>query len=250
MSRHLVLAVVVAVLAGVLGACRSHAGLGAVGDAARHAAGDSATGTVAVPVYEEPRHRPVYQNRYVRVLDVRVPVGDTTGYHVHPDRNVGVVIAGARTWSQSPGEPASPPAPADSVGTVFENWKRPLPYTHRVGNADTVAFHYVVGDLLAPAAIDAPPLPETSAMRLVAEGPLARVYRVVLAPGARAEVHTHAAPGLTVQVSAEAPEDEGGPPAAHGGSGAGAWRWRDAGYRHALRNASAAPVTVVEIDWR
>jgi len=246
MYRHLVLAV----LAGVLAACRSHTGAGAAGDAARRAAGDVATSIVAVPVYREPRHRPLYQNRYVRVLDVRVPVGDTTGYHVHADRNVGVVIAGARTWSQALGDTASPPGPADSVGAVFENWKRPLPYTHRVGNADTVAFHYVVGELLAPSAIDGAPLPETPATRLITEGPLARVYRVVLAPGASAEVHTHAAPGLMVQVTAGASEDDGGAPAAQGGSGAGAWRWRDAGYRHGLRNTGAAPVTLVEIDWR
>ena len=246
MFRHLVLAG----LAGVLGACRSHAGPGTTEDAARRAAGDAAARIVAVPVYEEPRHRPVYQNRYVRVLDVRVPAGDTTGYHVHADRNVGVVISGARTWAQPPrGSPSAAGLP-DSVGAVFENWKQPLPYTHRVGNADTVAFHYVVGDFLAPSGVDAPPLPETSATRLVSEGVLARVYRVVLAPGASAGVHSHAAPGLTVQVTAAAPEDAGGSPAAHGGSGPGAWHWRDAGYRHSLRNAGAASVTLVEIDWR
>lgn len=32
----------------------------------------------AVPVYEEPRHRLVFQNRYARVLDVVIPPGDTT----------------------------------------------------------------------------------------------------------------------------------------------------------------------------
>jgi len=202
-----------------------------------------------VPVYQEPRHRPVYQNHHVRVLDVRVPAGDTTAYHVHAHRYAGVVISGARVWSQAPGGAPSPAGLPDTAGAVFENWKQSFPYTHRVGNADTVALHYVVGELLAPSGIDAP-LQETPTTRLAAEGPLARVYRVVLAPGASTEVHTHAAPGLTVQATLGASEDLGGSPAASGGSGAGAWRWRNAGYRHTLRNAGAAPLTLVEIDWR
>jgi len=36
-----------------------------------------------VPVREEPRHKPVIVNEYFRVLDVNIPPGDTTLYHVH-----------------------------------------------------------------------------------------------------------------------------------------------------------------------
>src|SRR5215212_1589089 len=165
MRRYLVLPALVA----LLGACRAHAGARAAATAAGEAAGDLATRAVAVPVYQEPRHRPVYQNHYVRVLDVRVPAGDTTAYHVHAHRYAGVVISGARVWSQAPGDAPSPAGLPDTAGAVFENWKQSVPNTHRVGNADTVALHYVVGELLAPSGIDAP-LPETPTMQLAAEG--------------------------------------------------------------------------------
>jgi len=36
-----------------------------------------------VPVREEPRHKPVIVNEYFRVLDVNIPPGDTTLYHLH-----------------------------------------------------------------------------------------------------------------------------------------------------------------------
>ena len=46
----------------------------------------------AVPVYQEPMHRLVYHNPMVRVLDVRIPAGDTTAYHVHAAPMVGIVV--------------------------------------------------------------------------------------------------------------------------------------------------------------
>src|SRR3954463_13842985 len=36
-----------------------------------------------VPVVEEPMHKPVFENEYVRVIDVQVPPGATTLYHIH-----------------------------------------------------------------------------------------------------------------------------------------------------------------------
>ena len=60
----------------------------------------------AVQVYQEARHHPVFENSLVRMLDVRVPGGDTTDYHVHANRHIAVVIAGARTWDQKMGQAA------------------------------------------------------------------------------------------------------------------------------------------------
>jgi hypothetical protein len=36
-----------------------------------------------VPVHEEPRHHLVFQNKEIRILNVLVPPGDTTQYHIH-----------------------------------------------------------------------------------------------------------------------------------------------------------------------
>ena len=204
----------------------------------------------AVPVYEEPRHRPVFRNRFVRVLDVVIPAGDTTGYHTHAAPIAGAVIQDARNWSQIQGALPGEVRPVRAAGDVIENWDAGLPYTHRVGNVDSVPIHYVVGEWLASPGIEAPPLPETSSRHLVREGTVARVYRTLLAPGESTESHTHAAPGLTIQVTAGPVEDAGGVAATSGGQGSGAWRWRDPGYVHVLRNRGERPALVMEIDWR
>src|SRR5262249_52975290 len=93
-----------------------------------------------VPVFKEPKHHVVYENKLVRILDVRVPPGDSTLFHVHAERYIGVVITGARGWDQQFGK-----ARTDSrsvSGSLLDNTALALPYTHRVGNVDTVAFHY------------------------------------------------------------------------------------------------------------
>ena len=213
---------------------------------------ERSTAVDVVPVFREPRHHLVFRNALVRVLDVRVPSGDTTLYHVHANRHIGVVISGARTWDQTEGQPASSvDTLADPVGSVFDNASEPLPYTHRVGNADTVTFRYIVGQLLSSSGVDAPALPASSGLRLDRETAASRVYRVTLAPGQSTEVHRHLQPGLTVQVGPGALRLEGtAPEAASPQTGAGAWWWRGAGTQHVLRNVGAQPVEVVEIDWR
>lgn len=213
---------------------------------------DHATAVDVVPVFQEPRHHQLFQNALVRVLDVRVASGDTTLYHVHATRHIAVVISSARTWEQMIGQPASAvDTLAAPVGSILDNASAPLPYTHRVGNADTVSFRYVVGQVLSSSGVDAPALPASSSLRLDRETAYARVYRATLAPGQSTEVHRHLQPGLTVQVGAGTLRLEGTAPTATSPSaGPGAWWWRGAGTRHALRNVGAQPVEIVEIDWR
>lgn len=202
----------------------------------------------AVPVYREQRHHLVYENALVRVLDVRVPAGDTTGWHVHSDWMFGVVIAGARSWDQRPGRDPTV-WPADTVGMVFDNGGS-FPYTHRVGNIDTVSFRYIVGVVRRRTGITSPPLRDVEHLALERDTAGVRVYRVRLAPGETTTSHRHAAPGLTIQVGAGDVRAEGTPPLHVGrSSGAGAWSWRGAGHTHLLRNAGNTPVELVEIDW-
>ena len=203
-----------------------------------------------VPVYQEPRHRLVFQNAVVRVLDVSVPPGDTTGYHVHANRTIGVAVQAARTWAQTLGAAPDPVKLPTPVPQLMDNWDQALPYTHRVGNADTVPFHYVIGEWLASPGIATQPLPDDATRRLVKAGAIARIYQVTLLPGAATEPHTHPAPGLTVVGTTGILVEEGSSPAASGGTGAGRWIWRNAGHRHVLRNAGDTAITLFEIDWR
>jgi quercetin dioxygenase-like cupin family protein len=225
-----------------------HLAVIACGHAPRQPAPNVAAGKV-VPVYQEPRHRPVFQSPLVRVLDVRLPPGDTTLYHVHAARMVGIAVQGARIWTQLPGAAPSPVDTPEAIPYVFDNWSQSLPYTHRVANVDTLPLHYVVAEWLARSGPEAPALPDGPSRRLLKEGPTARVYEIVLTPGAATDAHTHAAPGLTVLGTAGGLSEDGSPQA-KGGTGAGSWSWRKAPYRHVLRNDGPTRLVIYEIDWR
>jgi quercetin dioxygenase-like cupin family protein len=207
------------------------------------------TAANAVPVHREPRHHVVYENALARIIDVRVPAGDTTEWHVHADRMLTVVIAGARTWNQAAGHEPTAAGPGNAVGSVGDNYGS-LPLTHRVGNVDTVAFHYVAGVVKRRTGITAPALGGVAHLALERDTAGARVYRVTLAPGEATTSHRHASPGLTVQVGPGHVRAEGmKPQRSSTASGAGAWWWRAAGQTHLLRNLGDAPVQLVEIDW-
>jgi hypothetical protein len=132
---------------------------------------------------------------------------------------------------------------------VFDNggW---IPYTHRVGNVDTVAFQYVVGVVRRRTGFAAPALHDVSHLVLERDSAGARFYRATLAPGEATTSHRHAAPGLTIQIGAGSVRTEGTKPRRSGAAfGAGAWTWRAAGQTHLLRNVGTVSVQLVEIDW-
>lgn len=203
-----------------------------------------------VPVYLEPDHHLVFQNGVARVLDIRVPSGHVSEYHVHANPLVSVTVQDARSWSQKLGEKRGAVTPRGEVPAVGDNWDQPLPYTHRVGNVDTIAYHRIAAEWLRKPDADCSPLGNLRGFRLVREGQYGRVYEARLLPGQSTSPHTHACPGLTVQGSAGALKNIGGAATAAGGTGAGHWFWRNAQYRHVLRNDGRSPVTVFEIDWR
>jgi hypothetical protein len=203
-----------------------------------------------VPVYQEPKHHLVFQNQFVRLLDVHIPAQQATNYHIHVNPLVGVTIQDSPSWQQFLGGERQAKESPDPAGTPFDNWSRQRPYTHRVGNVGQNEIHYFASEWLLSPGIKSDPLPDTATRKLFKEGQYARVYRITLEPGESTEPHTHAAPGSTVQANDGELEDKGSRPAASGGKGAGAWKWRDAGYRHTLRNAGKQQLQIVEIDWR
>lgn len=203
-----------------------------------------------VPIEGEAHHHVVFQAPLVRVFDVRVAPGDTTLFHVHADPHAGVVISGSARWGQRLGQ-AETVGAGDSVGTLLDNVTSALPYTHRVANIDSMPFRYVMGQFLKYSGIVSSPLPDETGLRLERETPRGRVYRIHLLPGQATSLHRHAQPGLLIQIGNGTVALTGDASAAHSvRSGAGAWWWREAGNAHALRNASDAPVDLIEIDWK
>ena len=62
-----------------------------------------------VQVSEEPRHHKVFDNGWVRVLDVHIPPGDTSLWHKHSTPSVFLILSNTKTGSEAKIEPQRPP---------------------------------------------------------------------------------------------------------------------------------------------
>jgi hypothetical protein len=94
----------------------------------------------AIPVRLEPRHHNVFENPWVRVLDVRIPPGDTSLMHKHETPSVFIVLGNTKTGSQVLVEPAKVQFSHESIW--FESFAS-SPRIHRVWNSDTSVFHTI-----------------------------------------------------------------------------------------------------------
>ncbi len=101
-----------------------------------------------VPVREEPRHKNVLENNYIRLLDVHLAPGDTSLYHIHATPSVVVFLSqsvmGVHTDMVGKGLPSGRVYPAQ---TLFMNYAA-KPVTHRVYNDSTNVFHVMDIELL------------------------------------------------------------------------------------------------------
>ena len=95
-----------------------------------------------VPVEKEPHHHFVFQNQYVRVLDVLFPAGEASLFHTHSNDNVGIPISGDKTQSQPYGGEWSDvqDVKPGEAGLRKADGKA---YTHRVRSAGGLPFHVI-----------------------------------------------------------------------------------------------------------
>jgi hypothetical protein len=92
-----------------------------------------------VPVEQEPHHHVVFENQYVRVLDVVVPPREMTLFHKHSLDNVSVQLSDTTLKNQAPGQDwTSRPVKEGQVG--FRAGTK-TPYTHRIMNTGATEFH-------------------------------------------------------------------------------------------------------------
>lgn len=101
-----------------------------------------------VPVSKEPKHRPVFQNEYVRLLDVVLQPGDTTQFHIHSTPSLFLHFTKTNVGTQIKGQEW-----IKDVNTPGKAWYRsftPDILVHRVTNCDTVLFHVTDMEILSP----------------------------------------------------------------------------------------------------
>jgi hypothetical protein len=108
----------------------------------------NATGTATdpVPVELEPHHHVVFENQYVRVLDVLFQPGEIALYHTHSLDNLSIQLSDALISQQPLGETWKNQPVKD--GDVGFRSATSHPYTHRVGNVGSTPFHVLDIEIL------------------------------------------------------------------------------------------------------
>jgi quercetin dioxygenase-like cupin family protein len=101
-----------------------------------------------VPVEQEPHHRWIFGNQYVRALDVVLAPGESTLFHIHSHDSIAVQLINSTVQEQpSNGEWRPPSRLPPGQSKYREGTKRP--YTHRVRNVGNTPFHVIDIELLA-----------------------------------------------------------------------------------------------------
>ena len=153
---------------------------------------------VVVPVEREPRHRPVFENAVLAVIDVQLPPGYESLFHTHSNDNVSVRIETGPmridTLETTGTEQTA------LVGRVVFNPATP-PYTHRVVNLGQTRIRILDVEILAkqptPTALASDDL---TGHEVIVDNPRVRISRIVLEPGDYLTDHTHARGWLTAMV--------------------------------------------------
>jgi hypothetical protein len=147
----------------------------------------------AVAVSKEPLHKNVFENEYLRVLDVHISPGDTTLFHKHETPSVFISLHPVRTGSQVIIEDGNATILSLDRRITFEGFYK-SPRIHRVWNADTSVFHVMDVEILTKGdkKIEAPIAAVTEFKKLF-DAPPVRVYRVTLKSNQEIEIKRSAA---------------------------------------------------------
>jgi hypothetical protein len=100
-----------------------------------------------VQVSKEPRHVPMIENKYIRLLDVWLQPGDTTWYHVHSTPSV--FLPFTTTWTGGQVKGSDWVKSKMIAGEAWYTSYIPDSVIHRVVNYDTAVFHVTDMELLS-----------------------------------------------------------------------------------------------------
>lgn len=192
-----------------------------------------------VPVKYEPRHHNIFENEYIRVLDVHIGPKDTTLFHIHNTPSVFFTFSKTVTTSQLMGRPASRPSASnpgppsyDSLGT---------PRIHRVWNDDSTWFHVMDVELLKEKPQNNPAILQHPLLTLSFNRYLANGYRLQLKAGDNFELPATSLGCLLVSQGDAAIEYQAGNSKQQRFMKAGHYIWVEAGKAFSITN-SGTPV--------
>ena len=142
-----------------------------------------------VNVRDEPRHRNVFENEFVRILDVHLGPNDTTLYHLHNTPSVFIIFTntnvGSQLWGKQPQKGAN-------VNGIVDYDSIAIPRIHRVWNEDTSWFHVMDVELTSKKQKNHIALLQNPSLKLLFNEPQVNGYNAELKPGSTLEIPSSA----------------------------------------------------------
>ena len=132
-----------------------------------------------VPVSQEPKHHNVFENSFVRVLDVHLLPGDTSLFHKHETPSVFIVLNPVKTGSEVIIEDGTSTALLKDSAISFESFSK-SPRIHRVWNADTTEFHVMDVEIITKDQRNIATSPKPAEFRLLFDEKWLSGYRLTL----------------------------------------------------------------------
>lgn len=211
--------------------------------------GAQASTPSVVPIEQEPAHRLVLQNEYVRVFEVWLPAGAATLWHEHLHDGASVRLTDATVEDEA--QEGNAETFRLRRGEVAYG-ATPTAFTHRVRNVGDTTFHNIYIELVTPQDAGTElAVAEVPDPRVAFENDRVRALRRLLAPGESTDMHVHASRGLGVPVTSgrlEISSPEGVTRSVS--MKAGAVIWIEPGTTHRLKNVGDAGIEIVDIELR
>ncbi len=205
-----------------------------------------------VPIVNAPFHVPVFTNDYITLLNVNVPPGRNTGYHIHSSDSVSVNIEAAEMTNQNLGSTdVSAPARGERGRATFANYSKEGMRTHKASNVGPTPFHTISFILRHPGPDGTMPSSRVgvSGYTQIMDNQRVRGWRVVVEPGQSTGQITQQAPGIRIVL-------DGGvlaellPGRAERGMSprSGDVLWQEPGTTRAVRNTGTTRIEFVEFE--
>lgn len=153
-----------------------------------------------VPVVQEPYHKVVFENDYVRMIDVQIPVRETTQYHVHQIASVVVYLTKSSNASQTWGENGTTPRLTTPGDSRYANYDEKS-LTHRVTNTGANLFRVYDIELLHPPTAKSMPEAPAQGVKPKWDQQRVRSSNLTLAPGGSADLTASDCAYLVVSIS-------------------------------------------------
>lgn len=212
---------------------------------------------VPVRMDKAPFHIPVFENDYVILLNVNIPPGRNTGYHIHYADSVSVNLSPASQTNQNYGSDTVGPPGTGGDGApgraTFTDVTKNGPRTHKASNVGPTPFHNISFIMKKPGAAGNTVSDRSGAngFTQVMDNARLRAWRVVLEPGQSTGQITQSAPGLRVYVHggvlAEAiPGNADRGMAPYDGD----FIWKEAGETRVIKNTGTQRLEFVEFEFK